>query len=522
MFQKTFVLTERSLRVEVRGLTSHLLRFLVIAVLLWFSFVLGLVGGRAVGRQMISFLAYANAVLISLLGTVYFGSCLTEEKEERTLPLLLMADISPLALLSGRILPRMLTVFFILGIQIPFSFFSVTLGGILMSQILAAFLVLGAYMLLVAGIGTLCSVVFRLGGNAIGATGFLMLGFHLLPALLWLFATWLTGLSNPFAGTVGQWLFTAQGELESWSVYYALLDVLSVDFQVTASTLWLHQFVSNIALGLAALGVGVVAFPVFNANLDTEPVRQKAKSASASSRSWAWAIVWKEYRLNGGGNFTAVAKLVIYGAVLALTAFSMWYAQGFSNVAIAEIAETGSGEMSFFLLIELLLWLANTYTTELKEQTWGTLSLLPVSMFRLVYEKLWGTLIVLWPALTWLVVCIYFSGHFFDMLQGWTATSVIGLLIAIGQFLLFFHIEVFLSILLRNTWGAIVLAAFLYFLLSVVGASLIAMLVIFGGGGSFRSPDDQMISFVIGALTCFGIVFLHVGSLWLLERAQQE
>ena len=63
----------------------------------------------------------------------------------------------------------------LLLVQFPFTLLAITLGGVTLNQVLAAYCSLTAYMVLLANVGLLCSVVFRRGGLASSVTGLLIL-----------------------------------------------------------------------------------------------------------------------------------------------------------------------------------------------------------------------------------------------------------------------------------------------------------------------------------------------------------
>ena len=80
----------------------------------------------------------------------FFATAITEEKEEGTLGLLKMAGISRVSILLGKSTSRLITAILLFLVQLPFTLLAITLGGVTLGQIFAAYWALLAYMLLVA------------------------------------------------------------------------------------------------------------------------------------------------------------------------------------------------------------------------------------------------------------------------------------------------------------------------------------------------------------------------------------
>ncbi len=186
MINKTLALSVRALRVDARSKMSHLLRFgLAIIVMMSLISIQESNTNSAPGLSLFSWIVYTNAVLISIMVPLYFANAITEEKEERTLALLLIADVNPATIVLGKALPRLFTLLFVLIVQFPFTMLAITLGGVSFTQIAAAYLALMAYALFVACLALFCSVMMRLSANAVGAAGLLLLGYHILPGIIY-------------------------------------------------------------------------------------------------------------------------------------------------------------------------------------------------------------------------------------------------------------------------------------------------------------------------------------------------
>src|SRR5262245_49373029 len=133
MIRKTLALLIRALRVDARNFRSHLIRVGLLSVILyslWFSDFMSPLSG-APGLTLFRILAISNAVFVTIFGVGHFASAIAEEKEERTLGLLKMADVGSLSILLGKWAPRMIAMLLLVIVQVPFTLLSVTLGGVL-------------------------------------------------------------------------------------------------------------------------------------------------------------------------------------------------------------------------------------------------------------------------------------------------------------------------------------------------------------------------------------------------------
>ncbi len=114
----------------------------------------------APGLALFTTIANIDLVFITLAAIGFFATCITEEKEEGTLGLLRMTDLSPIAIVLGKFGGRLLTALLLILIQLPFTLLTITLGGVAPAQIEAAYIALLSYMVLLAGVGLLVSVCF--------------------------------------------------------------------------------------------------------------------------------------------------------------------------------------------------------------------------------------------------------------------------------------------------------------------------------------------------------------------------
>ncbi|OYW10951.1 MAG: hypothetical protein B7Z55_20040, partial [Planctomycetales bacterium 12-60-4] len=112
MLHGVATLLARSLRMEANWLRTHLYR-LIFAGIIYFMMLIAQVQSMtmatgAPGLAFFSSMLFLNASFITLGGIGFFATAITEEKEEDTIGLLMMAGISPLSLLLGKSTARLL------------------------------------------------------------------------------------------------------------------------------------------------------------------------------------------------------------------------------------------------------------------------------------------------------------------------------------------------------------------------------------------------------------------------------
>ena len=137
---KILALLVRALRTESRDIKSHLFRFGLAAliVMILMTGLNALDYETAPGRTMFKSMIVANWVVVTLAAGTFFSIAISEETEQQTLGLLRMANVSPLALLLGKWLPRLIAAVVLILIQFPFTWLTVTLGGVNWQQIWAS------------------------------------------------------------------------------------------------------------------------------------------------------------------------------------------------------------------------------------------------------------------------------------------------------------------------------------------------------------------------------------------------
>lgn len=522
MRMPVMALFERALRLETRSL---LMCFARIGLLVTILFVLLPVQAMArygwysaPGLYFLEWMVWINVVLISLAGMGYFASAITEEKEEMTLGLLRMTDLNPIAILLGKSTCRLVGALLLLLVQVPFVLLAVTLGGVGVLQIAAAYSALLAYMFFICNFALLFSVVLR--NTAIAG------GFILLFLVLFFFGHfWCLGIEHSIAFSYGVNLNTG--------IWPTVTNVISLWREATPSERLTEVFrtgftgpvvgfqvVSNLVMGVFFFLLSWVVF---------DWCTRQEKDA-ATGRRWllgrttrpsripprligSRAITWKDFTFIGGGRAGVLLKFGVLVLLVGLCNFLNYQ----SNSVLTRKFE--GVVLIWCSLITTGIWLSleasRIFKEEVKGKTLSSLVMLPFSVHELAYRKAAGALASTLPLLSGVVLgFILAPDQVADFLNGLMKEPMeCGMcFLMVSMFILFLHLTAFLSLVVK--WGALPLAAAIQF---VAGFFVMWVSVIF----SMLAKFDGIVFFI-----AFGYLvvaaFLHRGIGYRLERMAAE
>lgn len=524
MFGPTLALLVRSLRVNSRLLRMHLIQFGFLAFMLFAlasiedsSLMLG-----APGLDFFYLIAFMNIGLITLAGVGYFATSVTEEKDQLMLGLLKLAGISRLGLLLGLSTTRLISAGLVLIIQFPFTLLAITLGGVTIEQVIAAYVALLAYLVFVANLGMFCSVVCRTSGRAIGMCAVLLLAFFVGPTLL---AKLLNagGLST-FVGskamgrTVLPWISNLQ-------IYTRMETVLSTGFQGSAIS---YHLVSNLGLALLLFVASWSTFEFFTGDqsLSTGIGNrvQRSSERRKHDRPWKDAIAWKEFHFGVGGRLWIMLRFIAYGVLFLfllllimsersiLTLFWLGTSHRSRDVCGAMLVSIGLGG----IVLELTISACRLFQSELTAKTCASLILLPMTPEQLLRSKAFGALLGVLPAAIVLLLGMLVSPlAFFAATDNFPLSARAWFVIA--EFLLFLHLIVLFS--LRFRWGALPLA----FLIVFVGQSclLSPVMCILPRRGTASNVETGIFIF-LSVCVAYLMVLVQIKIVDWLERAAEE
>ena len=519
-------LFERSLRLETR---SALMCWSRAGLLILILFVLIPIQSMArsgwfgaPGLHFLQELVWLNLVCITLAGLSYFASAITEEKEEMMLGLLRMTDLSPVAILLGKSTSRLVGALLLLLVQVPFVLLAVTLGGVGLLQIAAAYGTLLAYLFLVCNLALLFSVVFRNTPAAAAATFAVLLSFLIGHY-------WAAGIEEYFASSRH-----ANLQRGAWPMLTTVIDFwrkaapsdrLGAIFQTGfAGPAIGFQVASNLVLGVLLF---FLAWLVFDRCMREE------KDAAPSHR-WLWrratrrsrippqlvglrAVSWKDFTFISGGWWGLLLKFGVMAFLVAVCNFIALYFDSRKDI-------TREFEGSVLIWVSLImtavclaLEAARVFQEEVRWKTLSSLVTLPVSVRELAYRKVAGVLAGTLPllagfALGAMLVPEEIGKFFNDMDQHPIVFGVFA--ITILQYVLFLHLTAFLSLILKR--GALPLAVAIQYLGGSFFMTFLAM------GLSLGRADPGAIYFIIGLICAVLTGILHRAIGLRLTRAAAE
>jgi len=464
MYYGLLALLTRALRVDARQLRNHLFRLAFVGFIYVFLLMSTLQSAffGAPGLLFFSHIAWLNAFFITCAGIGFFSSAITEEKEEETIGLLQMAGLNHLGILLGKSTSRLIQVMLLLVVQFPFMLLSVTLGGVTTQQIVAAYVDLLAFTVLLANTALVCSVVFQRGGTAAAMTTLLTAGYVIAP---WVAELELTDLhSMAWTKTIWwKWLILTSLEWTQDScVFRQLAAVMTTGFNEPVLT---RQVISNIVAGVFCFGLAWLLFgPCVNNAVPGGATRGLLlKSTSrvkflSPGRCWPNPFVWKDFQFIGGGYSLLLGKFLAYvGLFAAIVGVSMfpgnWWGLMFSDVAGVYV-----GGMSGILILEACVSASRIFHDEIRLHTMPSLLMLPRSIPYIGYSKAIGCVLGLAPA----TVCLTCGSL---LLPTVSQTTILQILIdprlwaMVMTFLIFLHLIALLSLFVK--WGALPAAIFL-------------------------------------------------------------
>jgi hypothetical protein len=422
-------------------------------------------GGQAPGLQFFSSVVWSNAVvLLMLFGVSYFSAPIAEEKEAQTLPLLRMTRLSALSILLGLSTSRLLGVTLLIALQLPFTLLAVTLGGVALEQILAAYLALAAFAMLIAHIGLFASTFCPTTRAAAMLTSTML--------IVWLTLSPLCMLARELGvewewiapqGAMANGLVNASQVAYAHSIYGRLEVVMRTDFD---GSLVAEQVWSNTGIGLLLFGLTWWGFDRWaRVTADTVrrprlvrllsfPRKDAAKTTLPHGPAWsgAWAMAWKDFHFLAGGPAMTLFKFLGYLTLLVTLCVLTGDLRGLRpELILYLLAWIGS----LCLFVELSLVAANVFACELPDQTLSLLAMLPGGIARWGYAKLLGALIGTLPiaAITLTGFCgLLVINDPFDRIDAWVMMLVSFSLLAMA-IVTYLHLVTWLSLSSRYAIG---------------------------------------------------------------------
>lgn len=456
MMTAVTALLARSLRMDSRSLLIHATRFgLMVAIYVALCCALAIATRfGAPGLRFFAASVYLNVIFLTLLGIGFFSTTITEEKEEDTLGLMLMAGIGPLGLLLGKLGGRLIQALLLIAVQYPFTLLAVTMGGVSMSQVQSAYIGITSYMLMLAGIGLLCSTLAPRSRTAGSWMVIVLAVYTLMPYVV---REIMRRGGIPRIGTaslVGSFLRS----LADSSLFVRIEAILRTGF---GESPWSFQVLTNGLIGLACFIASWCLFDFGTQTVSSESMPRTGLGRKTSGmvrnfspgRAWANPFAWKDFHFVAGGLSMRVVRLVLYAALFFV---SCGLAELFRFRGWGSDLSKMVGVYLFFLCCalswETAMMAARCIQDEIRGQTLAPLIMLPRSSVEILYSKLGGTMLGLYPGFLALCAgCLIAPINVFEFLTPRDPGPFI-----LAHLILVPHLAAVYALWLR--WGAVSLA----------------------------------------------------------------
>ncbi len=329
------------------------------------------------GELVFQIFAVVQITLVMFFSVLFSAGNVAQEKDRRTLLLLLMTDLRDAELVLGKLLASLMLPLLLVGISYPAFVLISWLGGVSQTQI-------GCILAISCIVGVTCAAWGSLVAFWREQT-FQTLAISLIGVVLWLAlietvlwftgAAWVAGL-NPFRAVL------------------TVLDPFNVPHFATA-TLW-----SVLELGLLAAGLvtaTVVQLRIWNPSRTLTEARTEAEGETERTRHartvWENPVIWREMMTRAYGRKTVFIKL----AYLVVAAAAAYVVSGIPANAPLVMGMVTPAGFAFIGIGLLALLLVNTQavTALTSERDASTLELLLVTELtaaEFVYGKLGGIL----------------------------------------------------------------------------------------------------------------------------------
>ncbi len=415
MLRGSLIFTSFALKKDIHLKKTHIFRFACIGIVFLILFSSWLTSSRisAPGLDFFTKIVWLNFWLVTLAGIGFFSTAITEEKEEETLPLLKLAGINTLALLLGKSTVRALRVILLLLGQLPFLMLAVALGGITPLQIYATIIAMIAYVILIANFSLLCSVYAKRSGVAISLVMSTLLIFFFSPVILTKISSNLQSrgylAANDF---ISQSLASYCNFCREISIIERINIILSTGYSDSVMT---TQVISNFMIGVFCF---LTAWFLFErCTKDNSIVKkriwfQNHKRKKKKSRPGRLALAWKDFHFLAGGRKGLLIKSCLYlSVILSLVGGGLWldkysYPTYYFSYSWKELMRVSLLLLVIGFVVECTAYTSRIFREERKQKMLPLLMILPHSMLRLAYEKIWGVSVALIPVCTGIALIV--------------------------------------------------------------------------------------------------------------------
>ncbi len=328
------------------------------------------------GSLLFRIFSLVQLPLVMFFALIFCAGSIAQEKDRRTLLLLLMSDLNSRELVLGKLGASLLIVMVLVAVSAPVFFLIHLLGGVGADQIVWVLAVSVAVGVAAGSWGALVAFwrekTFQtLAIGVLGVVGFL-------------------GAIEASIATVGpnDWLIA----LNPFRTLLTVLDPFAPDRDPIA---W-RSVISLATLTLALVGTTVWRLRIWNPSRTTymQPDEETDESSGETRvrhrRIWSNPVIWREIRTRAYGRKVQLIKAVYLLLALVVTVL---VSRAGSGVMVMNMISPGGLAMVGLGLISLLLINAQAVTSLTSERDGKTLDLLlatDISAKEFIYGKLGG------------------------------------------------------------------------------------------------------------------------------------
>ena len=520
-------LTQFELQRQTTALKPHVIRGLVVAALLAvlamiYLVILATVGSlTGVGGSMLTGVVALDYLLLIATAAPLFATCVTEEREAETLPLLVVSGMSLRGVVLGKGMARFLPALLILIIQIPLIVGSFGFGGFTLRQAIPAIALLLALAVSIAGWSLLMSTLCLRSSHAqlfvVGPLATLEFGGRLCEVL--------HANYRARGNAVSQWLSDAllwASELKDLSVGEMLLELQLL----TGTAPWERLAGMHLAIGLLSGAVAVaVAEPWLQRTFHLMPTRRsRLASLRGTRRLRGDAIFAREFRFAIGGVAGMVLRLLVHLGIAGLTyVVARYLIASASERAIAETVLTVPLVVTAF---DLWIHAGRLLSVEVTDRTLPMIVLSSARMPAVILRKLLAACTVLLPAVVaWIALYAIVPGS--DRAVSINRTLVTArndlwiTVYVVTQVLVLGHLTMLLS--LRQPFKAFALSIAASLIGNVVLAFVATMLASsLGAFGMSRYESQLLLAKALAYMSLLSLVVVHVATVVEAEKVAGE
>jgi len=453
------------------------------------------------GTILLQLLAPLQLALAMFFSSLLAASAVAQEKDRRTMVLLLLSNLSNSELVLGKLLASLLGVFVMLAAALPLFMLTALLGGVSFGQIGRVFAVTLATVLVCGSLGSTLALWREKTFQALAMT--------VLVLVMWL-AGWemvaRVDFGEGFAGiSRADWAIAA-------SPWQAVLEATRPYLQNEPARGPLGSPVNLFLVASTAMSALLVGFSILMVrrwNLKTETQVQKVPESSEAADEkgaapkqlpsrpvWDNPIIWREMRTWAYGRKMMVIRLV-YLLMTALAGASLYhFVEGGQTASSGQAAAGAALSLVMFVLLSLVLVNAQAVTSMTSERDAKALDLLLVTDLtpkEIVFGKLGGIFyntkeMIVLPML----LCVYLNA------TGWLGLE--NLFYILGGLAVLYIFAAVLGVHAGMTYGnsqaAIATSLGTVFFLSLGVAVCMRMMVAFSG--SFHAQLPLFLAFMLG------------------------